>query len=178
MSSTEKSKCLRGHESPRRKNGNCIQCETERYKNDGKKKTRMAEKSRKKWASLKADPDAMAAHRDYMKAYAAANREKLNEGNRRLYSENRIRIQLRRKGIEPTESMIEAIENHHGACDICGGEADGRWGVLSIDHDHQTGKARGMLCTKCNKGLGQFRDDPALLRAAIAYLKTPPLQIH
>jgi hypothetical protein len=40
-----------------------------------------------------------------------------------------------------------------------------------IDHDHRTGKARGVLCNLCNKGLGLFKDSPASLRIAAEYLE-------
>jgi len=50
-------------------------------------------------------------------------------------------------------------------CVICGDN-----GKLVVDHDHQTGQVRGMLCNHCNRGLGHFRDDPTLLEFAAQYL--------
>ena len=70
----------------------------------------------------------------------------------------------------------EAIEVRDGLCDICGQEPGQHWKmegerILHIDHDHETGKLRGMLCGQCNKRLAwleEFRDE------AIAYLDNPP----
>lgn len=65
----------------------------------------------------------------------------------------------------------EADELRAGGCQICGSEGgEGRWGNLHIDHDHATGKVRGVLCTNCNTGIGKFKDSPELLRKAIEYL--------
>jgi len=50
-------------------------------------------------------------------------------------------------------------------CVICGSEEK-----LVVDHDHRTGKIRGLLCNHCNRGLGHFRDDPTLLEFAAQYL--------
>ena len=50
-------------------------------------------------------------------------------------------------------------------CVICGSQEP-----LVVDHDHKTGKVRGMLCNHCNRGLGHFRDSPMLLEFAAQYL--------
>lgn len=42
---------------------------------------------------------------------------------------------------------------------------------LAVDHCHKTGKIRGLLCCGCNQAIGRFKDNPATLRAAIAYIK-------
>lgn len=65
-----------------------------------------------------------------------------------------------------------------GVCAICKEEETGvhrRGSVeipldLAVDHCHETGEVRGLLCHKCNKGLGLFKDNPVLLKAAQDYL--------
>jgi hypothetical protein len=57
-----------------------------------------------------------------------------------------------------------------GGCAICG-RAPSTKISLHIDHDHETGRIRGLLCFVCNNGLGQFQEDPAVLRKAAAYVE-------
>lgn len=59
-----------------------------------------------------------------------------------------------------------------GVCAICR-QPEGREGrSLSVDHDHDSGVVRGLLCDSCNVGLGRFRDDPELVRSALEYLSS------
>ena len=69
----------------------------------------------------------------------------------------------------------EMLENQDGVCAICGKEeatkVNGKRVRLSVDHDHKTGKIRGLLCGNCNRGIGNLQDSPGLLKKAIDYLK-------
>jgi hypothetical protein len=67
------------------------------------------------------------------------------------------------------ESMLE---EQGGCCAICGTKNTGHTAHFAVDHDHATGKVRGLLCSLCNTGLGGFRDDPKRLEAAINYILT------
>jgi hypothetical protein len=67
------------------------------------------------------------------------------------------------------------FEDQGGRCAICGSpdEVEGR--RLAIDHCHDSGRVRGLLCGKCNRGLGLFYDNKQLLENAISYLSTHSL---
>lgn len=67
------------------------------------------------------------------------------------------------------EEYDEILETQGGVCAICQNEcATGR--RLAVDHDHETGIVRGLLCHTCNLGLGALKDDLSLLEAAAKYL--------
>jgi hypothetical protein len=67
------------------------------------------------------------------------------------------------------EDYDRISEEQGHVCATCGGvNASGR--RLSVDHCHKTGQIRGLLCQNCNGGLGQLKDDPALVRKALDYL--------
>lgn len=75
--------------------------------------------------------------------------------------------------VEKYRSMIKDQENK---CLICNKEETlkgrDKFKRLSIDHCHETGFVRGLLCHNCNAGIGMFKDAPELLRKAADYLET------
>lgn len=71
-------------------------------------------------------------------------------------------------GMTP-EDYWQLFAEQEGRCAICRREPD--WKRLAVDHDHQTGLVRGLLCHQCNCGLGFFNDDFELLATALGYLK-------
>lgn len=63
----------------------------------------------------------------------------------------------------------DMLRRQGGRCAVCRRSNARRW---CVDHDHRTGKVRGVLCSACNTGLGQLRDDPGVLRAAADYVES------
>lgn len=80
----------------------------------------------------------------------------------------RSRVKVYDLSIEEYDALLEK-QSH--ACAICRKTAPGGKGRWHIDHNHATGKVRGLLCAMCNVGLGNFYDDIALLKGAIDYLE-------
>jgi hypothetical protein len=73
------------------------------------------------------------------------------------------------------------LAEQNGVCAICGGGPVGngkRYGRLSVDHDHDSGIVRGLLCGTCNSGLGMFKDDAYICEAAADYLRNGPITSH
>ena len=119
-----------------------------------------------------------AANRDRLvarsRAYYAANREQFAAYSRAYHAANRDRVASgllqRNYGISLADydEMLEAQDN---GCAICGKMPEENGQRLSVDHDHETGQVRGLLCRHCNSGLGYFMHGPERLRNAIAYLE-------
>lgn len=84
-------------------------------------------------------------------------------------------IRLRTFGIDAEEyARMEAAQG--GVCAICREpetvtSRNGFVKALAVDHDHDSGAVRGLLCSRCNTAVGLMQDDTARLRAAVAYLE-------
>jgi hypothetical protein len=76
---------------------------------------------------------------------------------------------LAQYGLEP-DDYHALLEAQGGGCAICGTPPNATR-ALAVDHDHETGAVRGILCGRCNPGLGHFKDDPLLLEKAAHYLR-------
>ena len=70
------------------------------------------------------------------------------------------------------DQVVEMWELQGFACAVCGAKNRlGKNNWPSVDHDHATGRVRGLLCHDCNTFLGFAKDDPAILARGIAYLE-------
>lgn len=123
----------------------------------------------KQRAKIAADPERREQQRQYMKGYRKANRDRLNANDAARAKRLAVELRLQRKGLPL--SHADQIREHHGYCEICGGEGDGRWKQLNVDHCHATNVFRGLLCSNCNRGIGMFKDNPDFLRKAALYLE-------
>jgi len=73
------------------------------------------------------------------------------------------------------EEYVRLLQAQNGVCCICGqretAKSCGRIRNLCVDHDHKTGKVRGLLCDRCNIALGCVKDNILLLYRCIDYLR-------
>lgn len=122
------------------------------------------------------------------KAWADKHREELNARKRALYAANpekynarlrawhaanpeRRRFQRLKDRLGMSQQEYEVLfDSQGGACAIC---KNLNWNgkTPNVDHDHITGKIRGILCHNCNTALGRIMDDPKIAQAMGDYIK-------
>lgn len=86
---------------------------------------------------------------------------------RRIHGSGRLFQLGRRYGLDEIDIGWLLLRQNNG-CAICKNETR-----LHVDHDHETGRVRGLLCLNCNNGLGMFDDRVELMQKAIRYLEWP-----
>lgn len=111
-----------------------------------------------------------------VKQWQQENADRLNAYRRRRRQDPSVKERewvtyLRRKYGMSVAEYSELLRGQSGLCAICESPpAEGR--RLHVDHDHETGRVRGLLCFTCNNALGDFEDDPVRLRGAARYLES------
>jgi hypothetical protein len=136
-------------------------------------KTRMAEKQRERYAN----PEYRAHQIEYERKRLAEDPERRARqrelsrqrwGNPEYRATQTEKKRERRYGLTP-EQYAAMLEAQGGLCAICRGKG-GIKGFM-VDHCHETGVVRGLLCPSCNAGMGMLGDTPAGLMRAVKYLR-------
>lgn len=111
-----------------------------------------------------------------MKRVKKNRRESLNSYNRKYWATHPERREnhkwdhrARRYGVTK-DAFLSMLSGQGGVCAICG-TSDWPSTGPCVDHDHDTGLVRGILCHHCNAAIGMLKDSPAIALAATEYLK-------
>lgn len=160
-------------DSPERKT--CAKCREKEKAWYEENKEQIRARQRERWrcrSQSQKETDSSKRH-----AYRIQHREELDRHNQVYYREHRQDLAGSRRTcklkrvygltLEEFDSLLEKQGGHCAVCDrAC--EEDGKH--LSVDHDHETGKVRGLLCARHNHALGLCGDDPDVLMALASYL--------
>lgn len=102
-----------------------------------------------------------------------ASRKRDRQENPDRYHEMDRRGRYKRDYGIAVDDYDEMFSQQGGKCAICGTtKPGGKKRHFAVDHDHETGEVRGLLCYQCNVGLGHFEDSKEFLEKAILYLAT------
>lgn len=122
------------------------------------------------------------------KAYRAANPEKVAASKRRWYEANHERVAASKAAwlaANRDRARDRYLQRHYGitldeynallasqggGCRSCGGAPTGRHNTFRVDHDHETGQIRGLLCDSCNLAIGKLGDTVEGVEGALDYL--------
>lgn len=110
-----------------------------------------------------------------VKSWQEANKDRYNEKQRRYREANKDRMRdgyLRRTFGITLADYGRMLGDQNGGCAICGSpEPEGS--SLHVDHDHDTGQVRALLCFQCNNALGLLEEDPERIATLLEYLDDP-----
>lgn len=102
-------------------------------------------------------------HKEYHRQYYKKHKARFNSNARAYHLKTKYDINQ--------SKLDEMLEAQGGKCAICRKPPNcGRYKGLNVDHDHRSGKIRGLLCWSCNAGLGHLGDDIRGIRRALSYL--------
>lgn len=135
-------------------------------------------KDRERRKLYRAKPGVREAQTAYNREWRDNNRDRVNAAHRRYKQNNlekrresyRRSSMKRRYGITP-EQKEEIFENQGRRCAACQADEPGGERGWHVDHCHDSGKVRGILCCNCNVALGHAKDDTDRLHSLIEYLE-------
>lgn len=114
------------------------------------------------------------SYRESRKKESKEYKATVDRCNKAYYRRNRSKIlkKVKKRRLVYKYGMTEKqykkmVKDQGEKCAICKRKAR-----LVVDHNHRTGRVRGLLCVRCNNGLGQFLDRPSLLKKALVYLNS------
>jgi hypothetical protein len=149
---------------PKGRNYECFECRnTKEYKNEKKVKRKIYYENNKQVVLTKhRTPEFKERRRELEKIRYNKNKKKASESNRKKL--------LKREYDITTEDYCNLLIEQEYRCKICSKHNDELRLSLFVDHDHNTGLVRGLLCSTCNSGLGMFKDNPEIILKAYNYL--------
>lgn len=113
---------------------------------------------------------------DYNKNYYRNHQEKINKYNREWQKKNRSKLHAscRRHRLKKNfgltiDQYSQLLEKQNRKCAVCK-VFNNSQRHFPVDHDHVTGKVRGLLCPNCNMAIGMFKENKEIIKAALDYL--------
>lgn len=162
---TEFHRCRRAKDGLQHRCKECLTAHVRRHMKTAKARATKA----RYWKIYRLLPHVRAARKRYEQTPAARSfRKRRNDAYR---ARPEVKIIIRAAHIRRTYGLSQAayaamIARQKGACAICRLKKK-----ISIDHDHKSGRVRGLLCITCNTAIGSFHENPALLEASKKYLQ-------
>lgn len=101
--------------------------------------------------------------------FYSKNKKKIAVANAKRNKKNGWAYRIKARYGITAEQYYQMLKNQNGGCWICGRTPKIR--RLHIDHNHKSGKVRGLLCMRCNRGLSWYGDSPIRLHKAAQYLE-------
>ena len=144
---------------------NCIRCKVAKPLQD-------FYKTGKYWKSLckTCNTDSIREYRSKNLTHINARRRALRQKNLNGRRKKEREARLKHKYKITEKFYQKLLSQQGGTCAICQTTTPGRNRAWSVDHCHNSGTIRGLLCNTCNRGIGLFKDNPKTLTRAIIYL--------
>ena len=155
----QKTNCLRGH---------AFSPENTRLRTDGSRDCKTCSLERKRIGGSNAEKTHCVRGHEFTPENTYFRRDGATRGCKLCLQIYKISARAKRYG-QTAFQLQEMEEKQNHLCAICG-QPEKHFGCLSMDHDHETGENRELLCSRCNPALGLFNDDPELLLRAAEYL--------